>query len=224
MKRFVIIVAGGSGERMSSSIPKQFLKVNGEIILMKSINAFYKFDSTLNIILALPEIHISNWNDLCKKHHFHINHTIVKGGKTRYYSVKNALEEISHDGIVAIHDGVRPLVSQETIEQVFEIASINGNAVPYIDLIDSVRFVDSGKNNPVDRNKYKLIHTPQAFESRIIKKAYKQEWDVSFTDDASVVEKLGIKINLVPGNKENIKITSQLDLKIAEVLSDYLSE
>ncbi|MFC2104059.1 2-C-methyl-D-erythritol 4-phosphate cytidylyltransferase [Bacteroidota bacterium] len=224
MKRFVIVVAGGSGERMASSVPKQFLKVNNEIILMKSIESFYKFDSTLDIILALPEIHISYWNDLCKKHNFNINHIVVNGGETRYYSVKNALEKISSDGIVAIHDAVRPLVSQSTIEQVFEIATINGNAVPYIDVIDSIRIVESNANHPVDRNKYKLIQTPQAFDCRIIKKAYKQEWDSTFTDDASVVEKLGVKINLVPGNQENIKITSQLDLKIAEALSNYLSE
>ncbi|HAF30365.1 MAG TPA: 2-C-methyl-D-erythritol 4-phosphate cytidylyltransferase [Bacteroidales bacterium] len=219
MKRFVIIVAGGSGQRMGSSIPKQFLSIHKEIILMKSIRAFYEFDSTLKIILALPENHISYWNDLCQKHKFLIEHSIVSGGLTRYHSVKNALEKINTNGIVAIHDGVRPLVSQATIEQVFEIATINGNAIPYIDLIDSLRFVDSHLNYPADRNKYKLIQTPQAFDCELIKRAYEQEYDKSFTDDASIVEKLGIKINLVPGNPENIKITSQTDIKIAEALS-----
>lgn len=219
MKRFVIIVAGGSGQRMGISIPKQFLFIHKEIILMKSICAFYEFDSTLKIILALPENHISYWNDLCQNHKFSIEHSIVPGGLTRYHSVKNALEKINNDGIVAIHDGVRPLVSQNTIKQVFEIASINGNAIPYIDLIDSLRFVDSHLNSPADRNKYKLIQTPQAFDCELIKRAYEQEWDKSFTDDATIVEKLGIKINLVPGNPENIKITSQTDIKIAEALS-----
>jgi len=218
MKRYVIIVAGGSGQRMGSSIPKQFLSIHKEIILMKSIRAFYEFDSTLKIILALPENHITYWNELCLKHHFSIDHTIVPGGYTRYHSVKNALEKIDCDGIVAIHDGVRPLVSQSTIEQVFEIASINGNAIPYTDLVDSLRFVDSGVNRPTDRNKYKLVQTPQAFDCVLIKRAYEQSWDKSFTDDASIVEKLGIKINLVPGNPENIKITSQTDIKIAEAL------
>ncbi len=224
MKRFAIIVAGGSGQRMASSIPKQFLSINNEIVLMKSIRSFHEFDSTLKIIVAIPENHIPYWHDLCNKHDFTIEHIVVKGGQTRYYSVKNALEKVAKNGIVAIHDGVRPLVSQTTIEQVFEIAEVNGNAVPYIDLVDSIRFIDSNNNKPVDRNKYKLIQTPQAFDCNLIKKAYEQSRDESFTDDASLVEKLGIKINLVPGNKENIKITSQIDLKIAEALCNYLSE
>jgi 2-C-methyl-D-erythritol 4-phosphate cytidylyltransferase len=224
MKRYVIVVAGGTGQRMESSIPKQFLSINNEIVLMKSIRSFHEFDSTLKIIVTIPENHIPYWNDLCNKHDFTIKHIVVKGGQTRYHSVKNALEKVANDGIVAIHDGVRPLVSQITIGQVFKIASINGNAIPYIDLVDSVRFVDADTNKPVDRNKYKLIQTPQAFKCSIIKKAYEQSWNESFTDDASLVEKLGIKINLVPGNRENIKITSQIDIKIAEALFNYLSE
>jgi len=224
MKRFVIVVAGGSGQRMESSIPKQFLTIHNELILIKTIKSFHTFDKTLKIILALPENHIPYWNELCEKHNFKIEHTIVKGGKTRFHSVQNALQEVSDNGIVAIHDGVRPLVSQKTINQVFDIASLNGNAIPYIDLIDSIRLVDSNSNHPVDRNKYKLIQTPQAFDCKLVKKAYTLPWDISFTDDASVVEKLGTKINLVPGNRENIKITSKIDLKIAEALSDYLSE
>ncbi len=224
LKRFTIIVAGGSGQRMDSSIPKQFLSINNEIILMKSIRSFHEFDSTLKIIVAIPENHLPYWHDLCNKHDFTIKHIVVKGGQTRYRSVKNALEKVANDGVVAIHDGVRPLVSQTTIEQVFEIAEINGNAVPYIDLVDSIRFIDSDVNKPVDRNKYKLIQTPQAFDCNLIKKAYEQSWDEFLTDDASLVEKLGIKINLVPGNRENIKITSQIDIKIAEALSNYLSE
>lgn len=224
MKRFAIIVAGGSGQRMETSIPKQFLKIHKEVILMKSIRAFHQYDSDTEIILALPKNQIQYWIDLCKEYHFTIKHKIVEGGSTRYHSVKNALAEINTDGIVAVHDGVRPLVSQSTIDVVFEIASINGNAVPYIDSVDSIRKVDENKNSPVDRNKYKLIQTPQAFESRLILKAYNQEWDKSFTDDASVVEKLNTKINLVPGNRENIKITTQVDLIIAESLANYLSE
>ncbi|MCK5028033.1 MAG: 2-C-methyl-D-erythritol 4-phosphate cytidylyltransferase [Bacteroidales bacterium] len=224
MKRFVIIVAGGSGQRMGSSIPKQFLKINNDIILMKSIRAFYEYDSSIEIIIALPENQISEWEGLCQEYKFTVNHTIVKGGQTRYHSVKNALEKTGNSGIIAVHDGVRPLVNQATIDMVFEIASINGNAIPYIDIVDSVRLVDSGLNKPVDRNKYKLIQTPQAFDCRIIKKAYEQEWEEFFTDDASIVEKFGIKINLVPGNIENIKITTKIDLKIAETLCNYLSE
>ncbi len=224
MKRYAIIVAGGSGQRMESDVPKQFLSINNEIILMRSIRAFYEFDSSIDIIVALPNDQIEYWTKLCVEKHFKINHKVVSGGKTRYHSVKNALNEVGSDGIVAIHDGVRPLVSQSTIDQVYKIALINENAIPYIDITDSIRKVDSNINSPVDRNKYKLIQTPQAFNCKLIKHAYNQEWDKSFTDDASIVEMTGIKINLVPGNRENIKITNQIDLKIAESLSDYLSE
>ena len=224
MKFFAIIVAGGSGQRMGASVPKQFLSMNDEIILMKSISAFYKYDSSLQIVVALPESQFSYWESLCKKHNFDIDHSLVNGGETRFHSVKNAIKLIEGNGVVAVHDGVRPLVSQNTIKQVFEMASINGNAIPYIDVVDSIRLVELGGNLPLDRNNYKLIQTPQAFECSLFKKAYEQEWDDSFTDDASVVEKLGIKINLVPGNLENIKITTQIDLSIAETLSDYLIE
>lgn len=224
MKRYVIITAGGSGQRMESEIPKQFLTINGEVILMKSISAFYTFDPTLNIIVTLPKDQILFWKELCTKHDFKINHDIVPGGKTRFNSIKNALEKIPKEGILAIHDGVRPLVSQETISQTFEIALLNGNAVPYIDIVDSLRYADIKTNHPVDRNNYKIIQTPQTFDCKIIKDAYTQNWNESFTDDASVVEKLGIKINLVPGNPENIKITTQKDILIAETLLNHFSE
>lgn len=224
MKRYAIIVAGGSGQRMETTVPKQFLKIHNEVILMKSIRSFHMYDKDIEIIVALPKDQIQYWIDVCKEYHFTIKHQIVEGGFTRYHSVKNALSEIKSEGIVAIHDGVRPLVSQETIDTTFEIASINGNAVPYIDSVDSIRKVEETSNYPVDRNKYKLIQTPQVFESKVIIKAYNQEWDDSFTDDASVVEKLNTKINLVPGNRENIKITTPVDLVIAETLSNYLSE
>ena len=218
MSNHVIIVAGGSGKRMGSSTPKQFLKLNNEVILMKSITAFYNFDTSVQIILALPKTHISLWSELCTKYRFTIGHSIAYGGKTRYQSVRNALDVIKTNGTVAIHDGVRPLVSQQTLQRVFDAASKKGNAVPYIDIVDSIRFADQGINKPVNRNNYKLIQTPQAFDCKLIKRAYQQKWEEAFTDDASVVEKLGVKINLVPGNRENIKITSQIDLKIAQAL------
>jgi 2-C-methyl-D-erythritol 4-phosphate cytidylyltransferase len=223
MKKYAIVVAGGSGQRMSSSIPKQFLKINNEIILMKSIRAFYNYDRSINIITALPKNQIEYWRNLCVENNFKIDHKVVSGGETRFHSVKNALKEISTDGIVAIHDGVRPLVSQETIDNVFEIAITNESAIPYMDSIDSIRVVDSLLNKPIDRDKIKLIQTPQAFDCKLIKDAYEQDWEETFTDDASVFEKTGKQINLVPGNKENIKITNQVDLLIAEALSSYLS-
>jgi len=224
MKRFAIIVAGGSGQRMKTSIPKQFLKINNEVILMRSIRAFYEYDSSIKIIIALPNNQINYWKELCVKHDFTIPHKLVNGGNTRFHSVNNALNEIENEGIVAIHDGVRPLVSQATIDNVFEIALTNGNAVPYIDCVDSIRKVEGNSNKPVVRNNHKLIQTPQAFDCKTIKDAYNQEWNESFTDDASVVERTNIQINLVPGNRENIKITNQVDLIIAESLSNYLSE
>lgn len=222
MKRYAIIVAGGSGQRMNSEVPKQFLKIKNEVILMKSIRAFALFDPAIEIIVALPENQLDIWRELIDAEQFEIKHTVVKGGATRFHSVKNALSAIGYDGFVAIHDGVRPLVSGDTINAAFETAKNKGNAVPYIDLTDSIRFVDGEKNTTTDRSKYKSIQTPQVFDTILIKKAYEQEFSESFTDDASVVEKLGIKINLVRGNPENIKITTQIDLKIAEALSDYL--
>lgn len=224
MKRYAIIVAGGSGQRMNSSVPKQFLKIRNEVILMKTIRLFSTFDPLLEIVLALPENQVETWKDLCKAEDFIIPHTIVHGGAARFFSVKNALSSIGNDGFVAIHDGVRPLVSHNTIKSAFETAEKSGNAIPFIDINESVRYVDEDMNSTIDRTKYKIIQTPQVFDCILIKKAYEQDFSESFTDDASVVEKLGIKINLVQGNIENIKITTQVDLKIAEALSDYLSE
>jgi len=222
MKKFAVITAGGQGQRMKSDIPKQFLTIGNKVVLMKTIAVFHSFDPTLKIILTLPKNHIAYWEKLCPEYDFKIIHTVVEGGNTRFHSIQNALKLIPDEGLVAIHDGVRPLVSQNTILQAFEIASINGNAVPYIDMIDSVRYIEGTINHPVDRNKYKLIQTPQVFDCSLVKKAYQQPWSKSFTDDASVVEKMGTKINLVPGNRENIKITSQIDLRFAEILDSYL--
>lgn len=224
VKYFAIIVAGGSGERMISDVPKQFLELKGTPILMKSIQAFSRFNAEMEIIVVLPEHQKELWVHLCQKHHFHIKHQVVSGGVTRYHSVKNALQRIGPDGVVGVHDGVRPLVSETTLQRVFEMATMHGNAVPYIDIVESIRFVEKEENRPVDRNMYKLIQTPQAFDCKSILKAYEQKFDPLFTDDASVVEKAGIKINLVPGNRENIKITTQADLKLVEALSGYLLE
>ncbi len=224
MKYYAIIVAGGSGERMQSAVPKQFLDIKGVPVLMISIKAFYYFNPDIEIIVALPENQIEYWQELCERYFFNIKHQIVNGGKTRYHSVKNALQKIDSEGVVAIHDGVRPLVSHETIQKVFEIAALNGSAIPFIDMVDSVRYVENNENRPVDRTNYKLIQTPQAFDCKMIQQAYEQPFEPSFTDDASVVEKAGIKINLVPGNRENIKITTQVDLVIANTLYNYLSE
>ena len=219
MHKYAIIVAGGKGERMGASTPKQFLKLSGKPILMHTLEKFKQTVPTIEIILALPENQFDFWEELCYKYEFvNTPHQIVKGGETRFHSVQNALNLIKEEGIIAIHDGVRPLVSPQTIETCFYEAEKSGNAIPVVDVVESLRHVSKQDktNKAVARSCYKLVQTPQCFTSEIILKAYKQEFDISFTDDASVVEKLGETINLVEGNKENIKITTAEDLLIAE--------
>lgn len=218
MKNTVIIVAGGSGKRMKTSFPKQFLILNKLPILVHTINAFVNFDKKINIILVLPEGHIKLWENMCVKYHFKIPHKIIIGGTERFYSVKNALDSIEEETIVAIHDGVRPLVSEETIKNTFEMAKKEGNAVPFTDMVESIRFIDGQNNKAVERNLYKAIQTPQVFNSKMIKEAYNQDFSDTFTDDASVLEALGEKIFLTIGNIDNIKITTPKDLKFAEVI------
>ncbi len=221
MHKYAIIVAGGKGERMGSETPKQFLEIKGKAILMHTIEKFFNTFPEIKIILALPENQIDFWEELCYKCGFvNVPHHIVKGGETRFHSVKNALELVKNNGIVGIHDGVRPLVSEQTIKICYEIAKQKGNAIPVVDVVESLRFVSKqeGTNKAVNRSCYKVVQTPQCFTSESILKAYKQEFDNGFTDDASVVEKIGETINLVEGNQENIKITTQQDLILAEAL------
>lgn len=216
--RYAIIVAGGKGERMGASTPKQFLELAGKPILMHTLEKFKQTIPSIEIILALPENQIDFWEELCYKHKFvNIPHQIIKGGETRFHSVKNALTLVKENSIVAIHDGVRPLVSCQTIESCFSEAEKNGNAIPVVDVVESLRHVSKqdNVNKAVPRSCYKLVQTPQCFASDVILKAYEQEFDASFTDDASVVERLGENINLVEGNRENIKITSAEDLLVA---------
>jgi 2-C-methyl-D-erythritol 4-phosphate cytidylyltransferase len=221
MHKYAIIVAGGKGERMGKDIPKQFLELKGKPILMHTIEKFKSTFQDIEIILALPENQINFWEELCVLHHFPFSpKRVVKGGKTRFDSVQSALKLVAEKGIVGIHDGVRPLVSSETIINCFKTAEQKGNAIPVVDVVDSLRHVSKqdGTNNAVTRNCYKAVQTPQCFSSDLILKAYKQDFDDTFTDDASVVEKLGKTIHLVDGNTENIKITTAQDLLLAEVL------
>lgn len=216
MRKYAIIVAGGKGERMGQNIPKQFLELAGKPILMHTIEKFKLTFPELKIILALPENQIDFWEELCNKYAItDIEHQIVVGGKTRFLSVQNALNIISDEGVVAVHDGVRPLVSQNTIINCFEAAQKLGNAIPVIDLVDSIRYVSKTESQALNRSCYKSVQTPQCFQTTLLKKAYQQNFNDEFTDDASVVEKLGVKIHLVQGNKENIKITSPEDLIVA---------
>lgn len=215
MQKYAVIVAGGSGTRMQSEIPKQFIELKGLPILMYTINAFH-YDN-IQIILVLPDNQIDFWKQLIDQFGFKTPHQIVIGGSSRFDSVKNGLKSIlSDDGLVAIHDGVRPLVNREIINRSFEVASTNGNAIVSIPLKDSIRSVDSTVNRQEDRSRFRLIQTPQTFQLNLIKKAFEQPFDPLFTDDASVLEKAGFSIHLIEGSYQNIKITTPEDLLIAE--------
>jgi 2-C-methyl-D-erythritol 4-phosphate cytidylyltransferase len=218
MNKTAIIVAGGKGERMNADIPKQFLEIKGKPILIHTLEAFMNFDASLQLILVLPAAQFKFWETLCKKHALNIPHQIVAGGQTRFQSVKNGLDAVKVPAIVAIHDGVRPLVSKETISRCFDAAAKFGAAIPTMDSIESIRFVDANGSKSVDRTAYKMVQTPQVFDAELLKKAYEQEFSVLFTDDASVVEAMGVTVQLVDGNRENIKITTEFDLIVAERL------
>ncbi|MCF8367705.1 MAG: 2-C-methyl-D-erythritol 4-phosphate cytidylyltransferase [Bacteroidales bacterium] len=218
MKKYVIIVAGGLGSRMQSKTPKQFLQVAGKPILMHTLECFSGVFDDLEIILVLPAPYFDYWSSLCKRFDFDVDHTLVEGGENRFLSVKNGLRQINERGIVGVHDGVRPLLSKATIHNAFASAEINGNGIPVTSINESMRELKNDHNYPVARNNFRLIQTPQCFQSDLIIKAYKQEYREEFTDDATVVESLGIKIHLVDGNPENIKITSPSDIKIAQAL------
>jgi len=218
MNRYALIVAGGSGSRMGTSVPKQFLELAGKPVLMHTIEKFRSFDSSIRIIVVLPHDHTGLWRKLADRHSFSVLHDVVSGGVTRFESVKNGLQLISSRGYVAIHDGVRPLVSLDTIYRCFTEAEKYGNAVPSINPADSLRLVTDQGNIPVNRNHLRLIQTPQVFDTELIIKAYQQEYSPEFTDDATLLERTGESIRLVEGNRENIKITNPEDLVVAEAL------
>ena len=216
--KVVIIVAGGKGERMKAVVPKQFLEIKGRPILMHTLEVFRNFDPEIQIVLVLPADQIDVWKSLCKKYAFALTHTIECGGPTRFHSVKNGLTAVSIPSLVAVHDGVRPLVSVETISACFDAASEYGTAVPVIDAIDSIRKITENGSVSVNRSEYKFVQTPQVFDGELLIKAYRQEFSENFTDDASVVEAMGAKMHLVTGNRENIKITTEMDLILANQL------
>ena len=220
----VIIVAGGVGLRMKTDTPKQFLELSGKPVLIHSLMAFADVCEGSLPVVVMCHSQLERWKNLCKKHNFTMPHRIVGGGATRFYSVKNGLSAIPDEeqGLVAVHDAVRPLVSRKTIEECIKAAKKFGCAVPAIPVVDTVREVDYQNNNRmIDRAELRLIQTPQIFDIKLLKKAYKQEYTDDFTDCASVFERAGNKIYLTEGNVENIKITTAHDLKIAEALLDF---
>jgi 2-C-methyl-D-erythritol 4-phosphate cytidylyltransferase len=223
MDLYVVIVAGGTGKRMGGDTPKQFLELAGKPVLMHTIERFRLFSDAIEIITVLPENQLRSWSELQKRYSFDIPHTLVRGGAHRFLSVKRGLEFVNSPGLVAIHDGVRPLVKTETIKRCFEGAEKYGNAVPVISPSDSLRLLTGNSNEPVGKMDIKQIQTPQVFNISLIKRAYRQDYDNSFTDDATVLEKTGERIHLVEGNRENIKITNPEDLFIAQTLLPFVS-
>lgn len=218
MKHSALIVAGGKGLRMGSELPKQFLPIGGKPVLMHTLEAFHRFDSGIDLVLVLPEEQQEYWKQLCDEYRFTIRHLVGDGGETRFHSVKNGLALISGPGLVAVHDGVRPFVSQAVIRRCYEMAATKQAVIPVVDIVETVRQVTGSGSRMVSRDNYKLVQTPQVFDVGLLKEAYARDFMPSFTDDASVVEAMGVPVYLVEGNRENIKITTPFDLKIAATL------
>lgn len=215
---YALIVAGGKGTRIKSKVPKQFLDIDGLPILMHTINAFYAYSPSIKVVVVLPEDDFALWNELCLLHNYHKPLLVVKGGESRFQSVRNGLAEIETDGLVAIHDGVRPLVSADIIAASFRLAAVHGSAVAAVRLKESIRMTDQDTTKAMDRSRFRLIQTPQTFQVSLIKQAYQLREDTTLTDDASVAERAGHTISLFEGSYENIKITTAEDLIIAEAL------
>lgn len=228
MKRYVLIVAGGKGLRMGGDLPKQFIPFNGKPVLMHTLEVFHAWDKSAVLVLVLPEEHQAYWRMLCEEIGCSVPHQVANGGETRFHSVRNGLEflleetdlavETASDTLIAVHDGVRPFVPEEVITACFEKAGQDGTAIPVLPMVDSIRELDGEGSYPVDRSRYVSVQTPQVFRADILGKAYEQPFSPLFTDDASVVEAMGVPIRTVAGNRGNIKITTPFDLLVAKAL------
>lgn len=217
MKKYAIIVAGGSGARFGSTLPKQFVPLGGVPVLMRTIKAFADYDHDIDIVVALPAEHMSLWGDLCASRKFDVPHQVVEGGANRFESVRNALFTITDTKcLVAVHDGARPLVSRPVIATSFDTAERCGTAVPTVPVTDSIRQLDRNGSHNVSRDSLVAVQTPQTFRIEILKDAYTAAYSPLFTDDASVVEFRGTPVTLYPGDVNNIKITHPIDIKTAE--------
>ena len=238
---YVIIVAGGKGLRMGSDIPKQFLPIAGKPVLMRTLERFREYSADLQIILVLPEAQQDYWQELCRQYGFQVEYQLANGGQTRFHSVQNGLALVPDDaeGVVGVHDGVRPFPSIEVIRNCYATARTAKAVIPVIPVVETLRHISSNgqtrtdtdkkeslspevrcqkESRTVPRDEYRLVQTPQTFDIQLLKAANRQPYNDGFTDDASVVESYGHQITLVEGNRENIKITTPYDLKIAEVL------
>lgn len=203
---------------MKSPIPKQFMDIAGLPVLMHTLNAFLKAVPSVHLVIVLPAGQMDTWTALIEKHSFRVPHRVTEGGQERFYSVKNGLEHVPDDSVVAIHDGVRPLVTPLLIRTCFRDALFYGSAVPCIVPAESVRVMTGSTHRPMDRNDIRIIQTPEAFQAALIKKAYQQPFRDSFTDDATVLEAMGHSVHLVEGNAWNIKITHPEDLILVEAI------
>jgi 2-C-methyl-D-erythritol 4-phosphate cytidylyltransferase len=234
MKKAVIIVAGGKGVRMGGNLPKQFIPLHGKPVLMHTMDVFYRWDQLIDIVLVLPEAYDAYWKMLCKELSFATPHRTVFGGKTRFHSVRNGLQilhvgyglgdssdyqEKPAQGLIAVHDGVRPFVTPDVISSCFQLAETDGAAIPVIPVVESVRELIDNESHPFDRTRLRIIQTPQVFRADILFKAYEQPYNERFTDDATVVEASGHPIRLIEGTCENIKITTPMDLQYAKSIT-----
>jgi 2-C-methyl-D-erythritol 4-phosphate cytidylyltransferase len=218
MQRSTIIVAGGSGKRMGAAVPKQFLLLKGKPLLMWAIDVFHRFDATMQLIVVLPKDHHATWEDLCAEHRSNIPHTLVSGGAERFHSTLEGLKAVTHEGLVAVHDGVRPLVSAELIARCFDAAEVHGAAIPVVPISSSVRQVEDQGSHAVDRSRLRTVQTPQCFQVPLLRRAFELPYDPAFTDEATLMERLGVEVQLVDGEERNIKVTTPFDLQVAEVV------
>ena len=224
MQKQLLIAAGGQGLRMHPEhLLKPFVEIAGRPLLLHTLDAFLDHDPGIKIVIVIPSGKRELWDDICSKHHFSKKHLVEEGGPARFHSVKNGLKHIDADGLVAIHDGVRPLVSKSLISHAFDVARKFGNAIPAIAPFDSIRLAEHASSKPLTRTKVRIVQTPQCFRASLIKDAYNVQYDASFTDDASVLEARGERIYLVDGERENIKVTTHSDLLMVAALLEQKS-
>jgi 2-C-methyl-D-erythritol 4-phosphate cytidylyltransferase len=216
MQRSTIIVAGGSGKRMGATVPKQFLLLKGEPLLFHTLRAFHDFDPTMQLVLVLPQDHHETWDHLCGEFDFEVPHELVAGGAERFHSTQAGLAAVKHDGLVAVHDGVRPLLSSALIARCFAAAEEHGAAVPVVPISSSVRELTDEGSQPLDRSRLRAVQTPQCFRVPLLRRAFELPYDPAFTDEATLVERLGVDVHLMEGEDLNIKVTTPFDLQVAE--------
>lgn len=217
MRKYAIVVAGGTGSRMKGDLPKQFMLLSGKPVICYSIEAFAAYDSTIEIILVIHPQYIPYWEQLSAKFHLTSQPLVVAGGETRFDSVKNGLMKIVEDGFVAVHDAARPVIQADFIRNIFATASEFGSAMPGVPLNDTIRIVEGDSTRQLDRTFLQAMQTPQVFKVSELKQAYTQSFSEMFTDDASVMQSAGFPLHLTEGRPENIKITHSQDIELAEV-------